>query len=686
MESGTFPGYSMSDVDNNLPAGYLGQVLTVDLTREMIEVKPLNSKWADLFFGGRGLGVAFLFQHFLELNRTGKYENAFRELDPFHEDNVIIISTSPTTGTGMPTSGRIHMNYKSPLTEAYGSTNAGGRWSVDFKKNGYDVMIIRGRAEKPVYLVISPDGVRIEDAKSIAKMDAVDARNELKEKYSKRAQVLTIGSGGKNLSRFAAVMSDTGKALGRGGGGAIWGSKNLCAIAVISDPAVRIPTAYPEYFDPNNEDGAMYHVKMKLDMGKFTKREDMFGILASMGSLGILGMVNTYNQLIHNNMQDTDHIPEQVNRINGEALRYHYEKAAPGEERIKVKKSACFNCPIVCKRETTLLDGCDNVIEQGEGPEFESTALMGANLSIYDLPTILRANNLANRYGLDTISLGATLGSFFELYEFVQSKNDSLSNAEAQLLEDIQEFTEVHGEPGFGKPEILIPLIHMIGKGEGIGRDLAQGSYRFCEKYGHPELSMSVKKLEIPAYDPRTSYSQALCYEMNNRGGGHLEGGYTAPQAYCAGYGEWPAHRIEGTPLISKNATLKNTTLDIIGACAYGSFSLSLDEYAALVKGVTGEEHNSGTLKKIAHRTITLERMFNILCGLTDADDWLPDRFYNEHIKTEAGNVMCDREGFGQMHREYYHSVGWDDRGRPKKETLESLELLEFIPSTTVLG
>jgi len=661
----------------------MGKILIVDLTHNTIGTNPMDSQWVDLFFGGRGLGVAFLYQHFLDLNKSGRYHNAFRELDPFHEDNVIVISTSPTTGTRMPTSGRIHMNYKSPLTEAYGSTNAGGKWSVDFKKNGYDVLVIKGRAEKPIHLVISPEGVSIEDAEWIADMDALESRKALKDKYSKRAQVLTIGFGGKNLSRFAAVMCDTGKAFGRGGGGAVWGSKNLYAITVISNPNVKIPVAHPDHFDPKNEDGAMYHVKMKLDLGKFTKREDMFGILASMGSLGILGMVNNYNQLIHNNMQDTDHEPDKVNRITGEALRYHYENAQPGEERIKVKKSACFNCPIVCKRETTLLDGADAVIEKGEGPEFESTTLMGANLSIYDLPTIVRANNVANRYGLDTISLGATLGSFFELFELVRSKKNNLSSEEEQLLEDTKEFSATHGDPGFGRPEILVPLIHQMGKAEGIGLYLAQGSYRFCKRYGHPELSMSVKKLELPAYDPRTSFSQALCYEINNRGGGHLEGGYTAPHAYCAGYAEWPARRIDGTPLISKNATLKNTTLDIIGACAYGSFSLGLDEYAALVNAVTGESHNSGTLKRIAHRTFTLERMFNIQCGLSDADDWLPDRFYNESIHTKDGDVVCNRKEFGLMRREYYHSVGWDDKGIPVKATLEALGLLEFSFSHT---
>jgi len=668
----------MNKIDKKLPSGYMGKILLVDLTNEKYEIKDIDPKLTKLFFGGRGLGVAYLFKHFLKLKQTGKYKNAFKEVDAFSEDNVIVISTSPTTGTKMPTSGRFHMNYKSPLTDAYGSANAGGRWSVDFKRNGFDAMIITGKASKPVYLVISNSKVEFVDASSFSNLDAIDMRAKIKEKYSKKAQVLTIGRGGRNLVRFASVMSDTGKALGRGGGGAVWGSKNLFAIAALQNPDIKVEGAHADKFNIKDESGAMYHVKMKLDLGKFTKKENLFGILPSMGSLGILGMVNNYDQLIHNNMKDTNHRIEDVNKIDGEALRNHARNAKPNENKIEVKKSACFNCPIVCKRETTLIDGNGTIIEKGEGPEFESTTLLGANLSIYNLVIILQANNLANHYGLDTISLGATIASFFELYEFI-SKKLNPSSAEQMILDDVKEFITEYGEPGFGKENLLLPLVHLIGQAKGIGKHLANGSYRFCERYGHPEFSMSVKKLEMPAYDPRTSFSQALCYEMNNRGGCHLEGGYTAPHAYCAGYSEWAGNRVEGTPLISKNATFKNTTLDIIGACAYGSFSLGLDEYAGLVNAVTGLEYNSGSLKEIARRTVTLERLFNSLCGLSDKDDWLPDRFYDEAIQTKIGSAICNREVFHKMHKEYFNSIGWDNNGKPKEKTLKDLELDDFV-------
>lgn len=656
--------------------GIMDRVLEVDLSTQSIQSHPLNKSYSRLFFGGRGLGIAYLFEHFQSLAKKGTYNNAFQEVDPLSPDNLIVISTSPTTGTRMPTSGRVHMNYKSPMTGALGSTNAGGRWSAAFKKTGYDVLVIKDKSPTPVYLVIDDDQVRIEDATELESLNSIETREKIRQRLSEKAQVLTIGIAGKKMALFSSVMSDRGKALGRGGGGAVFGSKNLYGIAVLAHPQKEIEVAHPEGLRLKNKSGEGYQVKRKLDMGKFTRKESAYGILSSMGSLGLLGMVNHFNQLIHNNMRDTTHHPDDIARINGEALRNHAKTTEAGKPRVTVKKGSCYNCPITCKRETQLIDGKARVIEKGEGPEFESVTLLGANLSIYDLTVITPANYLANRYGLDTISLGSTIAAFFDLYITISGKREEeLSVKEALFLKEIQSFVDRYGEPAFGRAELLIPLVQMIGEQEDIGKYLAQGSYRFCERYGHPELSMSIKKLELPAYDPRTSFSQALCYEMNNRGGCHLEGGYTAPHAYCAGYGEWPGDRVEGTPLVAKNATLKNVTMDVIGACTYGSFSLGLDEYASLIRAVTGDHYNSETLKTIALRTITLERLFNCYCGLSDKDDWLPQRFYTESIMARGKPVVCDKTHFKAMHEHYYESVGWDNTGFPTQQSLDRLEI-----------
>ncbi|MBN2318624.1 MAG: hypothetical protein JXR49_06090 [Acidobacteria bacterium] len=664
---------------DTLPKGYMGRILTIDLTEQTYTRSDLDFGICDLFFGGRGLGVALLFDHFLSLEQGEKYRNAFEEVDPLGEDNVLIFSTSPTTGTAMPASGRFHVNFKSPLTGGIGSADSGGKWGVAFKKTGFDVLRIMGKSKAPVYLAITSDGVSFKNAEFLLPLNVEEITDLLTRNSPKGARVMTIGEAGRKLSRMAAIMNDRGRALGRGGGGAVFGSKNLLAITVDPGPPCAISVADPVGLRAGNESGAGYKARMKLDLGKMTRKEKAYGILSSMGTLGILGMVHNYNELVHNNMQNTRHRDEDIEKINGESLRNHAATSPPGSDRVVSKKGACYNCPIACTRITRILDGEGNRVDHGEGPEFETVALLGANLSIYDLVVITRANYWANRYGLDTMSLGGTIAAFIELYALVGNKNGNRTSEEEAFLKDVRPFCELHGEPEFGRKEILLPVVHAIGRSEGIGKVLAQGSYRFCLRYGHPELSMTVKKLEMPAYDPRTAFLQGLCYEMNNRGGCHLENGYTAIRDYCAGYAEWPGDRIEGTAIIARNAALTNTAIDIIGACAFASLSLTLDEFALLVNAVTGLSHSAGTLERIAWRTLTLERMFNILAGFTVNDDWVPDRFYSEVLEIEGRSLVCDRRAFSRMHREYYEAMGWDRNGQPMEETLRDLELQNLL-------
>ncbi len=671
----------MATDSKTLPAGYMGRILTINLSEKSFVSSVLDIRTCDLFFGGRGMGAALLFEHFISMEQEGKYKNAFREIDPLGEDNILIFSTSPVTGTPMPASGRFHVNFKSPLTGGIGSANSGGKWAVAYKKTGYDILRITGRSPYPVYVTISTENVEFHNAESLLHLNVDEITDLLSRNAPKGTRIMTIGEAGRRLSRIAAIMNDRGRAFGRGGGGAVFGSKNLLAVAVRPGPAVAISVADPEGMRAGNESGPVYKARLKLDVGKMTRKERAFGILSSMGTLGILGMVHHYNELVHNNMRDTRHRNEDIRKINGEALRNNAATTQSRTKRVESKKSACYNCPIACTRVTGILDNTGNRLDHGEGPEFETVALLGANLSIYDLVTITQANYWANRYGLDTISLGGAIAAFIELYALVRDKKGSRTTGEEEFLEDVRHFCEHHGEPQFGRKEILLPLVHAIGRSEGIGKALAEGSYRFCEKYGHPELSMSVKKMEMPAYDPRTAFLQGLCYEMNNRGGCHLENGYTAIRDFCAGYAEWPGDRLEGTAIISRNAALTNTAIDTIGACAFASLSLTLDEFALLINAVTGLSHSAGTLERIAWRILTLERTFNLRAGLTEKDDWLPDRFYTESLEIEGRSLVCDREAFRRMHREYYNAMGWDDTGHPTEETLGKLGLEILLPA-----
>lgn len=661
------------------PYGYMGNILTVDLSSRQAIEKSLEPGLAHLFFGGRGLGIALLMEHFIGLEKAGKYQNAFREVDPLSEDNTLVFTTSPLTGTGAPTSGRLHVNFKSPLTGGLGSANSGGHWAVAFKKTGHDILSITGSSKSPLYLKIGPDGVEFLDAEGICNLNVEEITDRLMRDAPKGARVMAIGQAGQRLARIAAIMNDRGRALGRGGGGAVFGSKNLLAIVVCPDTSKSIPVYYEDGLHPSKEDGAGYKARMKMDVGKMTRKERHYGIMPSMGTLGLLGMVDAFDELIHNNMKDTKHNLEDIEKISGEALRNHPQVVGPGEPYIEVKKGACYNCPITCTRRTRIRNSEDKIVDQGEGPEFETVALMGANLSIYDLVTITEANYWANRYGLDTMSLGGAIAVFFDLYAHIKESEEKKTPEEEKFIRDIEEFVTEHGEPRFGRKEILIPLVHAIGKSEGIGKALAEGSYRFCQRYGHEELSMSVKKMELPAYDPRAAFLQGLAYEMSNRGGCHLQNGYVAILAYCAGYAEWPGNRIEGSAVIAKNAALANTVMDIIGSCTFASTTLSLDEFAALINAVTGLHLNAGLLQRMAWRTLTMERVFNHLAGMTSKDDWLPDRFYQEDIDVEGRPVRCRKNDFKQMHGEYYEAMGWDEEGVPKGETLKKLELLHLL-------
>ena len=230
--------------------------------------------------------------------------------------------------------------------------------------------------------------------------------------------------------------------------------------------------------------------------------------------------------------------------------------------------------------------------------------------------------------------------------------------------------------PAFGNARALVPLVGAMARGEGaLGRALASGAQRLAERYGHPHAAMAVKGMEIPAYDPRVTWTQALAYMTTARGGCHLQGGYSAPIAFCAGYGEFPGIKSEGAALVARNFAYQNTAYDVLGVCAFAGFSVTLDEYANMMNDVTGLDMKASDLETVSRRVLTLERLFNLLCGFTPEDDWLPERFYRDPIAVEEGSAVCPEADFRAMRAEYYESLGWDDRGVPRAATIHELEL-----------
>jgi len=660
-----------------LPRGTMGRLLEVDLTAGAARPHALDERLAELFLGGRGLGTALLAERFLRLRV--RHQNPFRAVDPLAPENPLVLATSPVNGTTVPTSARFHANFKSPLTGGIGSTNSGGRWGVEFKRTGHDAMVITGRSPAPVVLFVDADSVRF-DAPPEVDLDDVEAVTDaLESRYGRGARVMTVGAAGRRLARIAAIMNDRGRALGRGGGGAVFGSKNLVAIAVAG--SAPIETAAPEALRPKNMAGSVYKAHAKLRVGKLTKPPEQFGILPSMGTLGLLGMLSQYDELVHCNFRDTSHVAEQIERIGGEALASH--------PAIRVRRRACFQCPIGCTRDTELVDKCGVVVGKGEGPEFETVAMFGADLDIYDLEPITEANYLCNRLGLDTISAGGTIAALMEIFGIARAKRpDARTAGERALMADAAEFVRACGAesldgpkaealaPAFGNARALVPLVRAMARGDGpLGRALASGGRRLAERYGHPEASMAVKGMEIPAYDPRVTWTQAMSYMIAARGGCHLQGGYSAPIAFCAGYGEFPGMKSEGAAIVARNFAYQNTAYDVLGVCAFAGFSITLDEYANMLNDVTGLGMKASDLETIARRVLTLERLFNLLCGFTPENDWLPERFFRDPIAVEEGTTVCPEGEFRAMRAEYYESLGWNERGVPRATTIEALGL-----------
>jgi aldehyde:ferredoxin oxidoreductase len=653
----------------------MGRVLEVDLTSRAVRTRPLDERFAELFLGGRGLGTALLVEALLRLR--DRYANPFRDVDPLSPDNPLVFSTSPANATTVPTSARFHANFKSPLTGGIGSTNSGGRWGVEFKRTGHDALVVTGRSEEPVVLFIDADTVRLDAPPHVDLDDVEEITEALEARYGKGARVMTVGAAGRRLARIAAIMNDKGRALGRGGGGAVFGSKNLAAIVVSG--SVDAETAAPDALRPKNLAGSVYKAHAKLRVGKLTKPPEQFGILPSMGTAGLLGMLSQYDELVHCNFRDTSHAVEQIERISGEALASHPD--------IKVRRRACYQCPIGCTRDTELVDEHGVVVGRGEGPEFETVAMFGADLDIYDLSPVTEANYLCNRFGLDTISAGGTIAALMEIYGIARAKPpDARTEGERALMADAAEFArgcdatwtgapeDSPFAPAFGNVHALVPLVRaMATSEEGIGRALASGARRLGERYGHPESAMVVKGMEIPAYDPRVTWTQALSYMMTPRGGCHLQGGYSAPIAFCAGYGEFPGIKSEGAALVARNFAYQNTAYDVMGVCAFAGFSVTLDEYANMLNDVTGLGLKASDLETISRRVLTLERLFNLLCGFTPEDDWLPERFYTKPIEVAEGPMVCPADDFLAMRAEYYESLGWDEQGVPRLAALREL-------------
>ena len=598
--------------------GWIGKVLRVNLSTGKVSTEALDPDLAKDYIGARGLGTKIM------------TDEVDPKVDPLSPENKLVFVPGPLTGTFAPSAGRYTVVTKGALTGAIASANSGGTWGPALKFAGYDAVIIEGAAPKPVYLWIKNAKVEIRDASHLWGKDVPETSDAIRAETDDDAKIACIGPAGENRVLFACIMNDLHRAAGRSGVGAVMGSKNLKAIAVVGTGAVTCA-------DPKAFESAVVNARDKIH------KHPVGG--AGLRLYGTDVLTNILNQIggyPTKNYQD-GHFPT-ADKLGGETL------AATLLQRPK----GCFSCIISCGRVTKVTN--PKYAGEGEGPEYETSWGFGGDCCIDDLDAVTKANYLCNEYGMDAISMAVTVACAMELYEMgLITKEDTGGIA----LE-------------WGNAEAMVEVTRLTGVGEGFGKKLALGSYRLAESCGHPELSMTVKKQEIPAYDARAVQGIGLNFATANCGAAHVRG-YTIAPEVLGNPVKVDKDTIEGKPalvILFQNLT---AALDATGACLFTTFGIGADELAEMLGAVTGVAYTSEDFMKCGDRIWNLERQWNLNAGLTANDDTLPPRLLKEPIKTGASKGKLSR--LPEMLPEYYELRGWDKNGVPTASKLGELGL-----------
>ncbi|MGA1861897.1 aldehyde ferredoxin oxidoreductase family protein [Deferribacter thermophilus] len=594
--------------------GWTGKILRVNLTDRSYKIENLNFDWAKKFIGGRGLASKYL------------YEEVDPNVDPLSPENKLIFATGPLTGTLGAANGRYMVVTKAPLTGAIASSNSGGYFPSEMKYAGYDMIIFEGKAGKPVYLAIYNDKVEIRDASHIWGKTTDQTEDIIRNEFHQDAKIASIGPAGEKLVKFACVINDKHRAAGRTGVGAVMGSKNLKAVAIRGTGGVKIAKK-DEYRV------AAFNAYKILKESPVTSKG-----LPKYGTAVLVNVINENGLFPTKNFQfDTfDGSPE----ISGEKLAQTYLKRNKG----------CMGCIIGCGRVTQL---AGDVVK--EGPEYEPIWALGADCGVSDLKAITKANYICNEYGLDPISAGATLACAMEMYE-------------KGLIPD----SDVEMPLRFGDPDVLVTMIEKMGKREGFGDKLAEGSYRLAEMYGNTYYSMSVKKLEFPAYDGRVAQGMAINYATSNRGACHVRGYMISPEIMgipekldptsTEGKAEWCKIFQDVTALV-----------DSSGVCLFTTFAITSAQITDFLNAACGFDYSEDYYVECGERIYNLERLFNLKAGIDPSNDTLPKRILEEPVPDGPHKGSIAK--LSELLPKYYAVRGWTPDGLPTEDKLKALQL-----------
>ena len=604
------------------------KVLRVNLTNGTCNAEPLNMEWANDYLGSRGLGTKYLF------------EETDAKVDPLSPDNKMIMATGPLTGTMASTGGRYTVITKGPLTGAIACSNSGGYFGAELKFAGWDMIIFEGKSSKPVYLYLENDKAELRDAGHLWGKTCWETEELIKETHQDpQIRVASIGRAGENGVLYACVVNDLHRAAGRSGVGAVMGSKNLKAVAIRGTKGVSGVKDFAAFMKAS--DAAKKVLKENAVTGQG---------LPTYGTQVLMNVINEVGALPTRNHRDVQF--EDASKISAEAM--HEVRESDGKKHL-VTNAACFGCTIACGRISKIDQNHFTVVNSPKywgasgGLEYEAAWALGAANGVGDLEALQYANMLCNEDGYDPITFGATVGAVMELYEMgVLTKE------------------QIGIEAPFGSAKALAFLAEKVSSGEGFGKEVGLGSKRLCEKYGHPELSMSVKGQEFPAYDGRGIQGIGLNYATSNRGACHVRG-YTVASEVLGIPVKTEPTATEGKPELVKAFQDATTIFDSAGICLFTSFAWTLADVQPQLEAACEGDWSMEKLNLVGERIWNLERQYNLAAGFTRKDDDLPPRLKKEAAKTgPAKGVVSHVE---EMLPEYYKVRGWDSEGVPTGET-----------------
>jgi aldehyde:ferredoxin oxidoreductase len=614
--------------------GWHGKILRVDLSKGECKTEDLNKEWAQSYLGQRGLATKYL------------CEETDPKVDPLSPKNKLIFATGPLTGSMASTGGRYSVITKGPLTGCIACSNSGGYWGAELKFAGWDMVILEGKSKKPVYLFISDDEATLLPAGDLWGKTVWETEPAIKAQLQDpQIKISSIGRAGENGVLYAAVMNDLHRAAGRSGVGAVMGSKNLKAIAVRGTKGDK----------PNDPKAFMKAVNAG---NKVLAENPVTGEgLPTFGTQVLMNVINEIGAMPTRNWREVQF--EGAAQISGEAMRE--PRKSDGKANL-VANNACFGCTIACGRISKMDEEHFTVKTRPEywnasgGVEYEAAWALGSNTGVDDLEVLTFANFICNEDGFDPISFGSTVSAAMELYEMGAITKKDTGGIELT----------------FGSAEALCTLAELTAKGEGFGKEIGLGSKRLCKKYGHPDLSMTVKGQEFPAYDARGIQGMGLTYATSNRGACHLRG-YTVASEVLGIPEKTDPLETEGKAGLVKAFQDATAVVDSSGLCVFTTFAWSMEDIQPQIQAACEGDWSVDDLMLMGERIWNLERKYNLAAGMTAKDDTLPKRLLKEAGKTGPAKGKVNE--LGKMLPEYYELRGWTEEGVPTNKTLDRLTL-----------